>query len=643
MDLDLKDPTLDDDGDDDIIELTDIIEKGDGNKASPEAIEEGIDNLVGDLGNTSSAAPNIPSDAEADIDALLAQMDSGVDFTQIASEPAPTSSSETNADAATGDPSDAGDIDALLAQMDAGVDFTEIASNPAPKPSSDTSLDANSDSPTDDLPDTSDVDALLASLDMPPQPENGAKSAPLSSDDDSAADMDALLESIMDETPAKSTAPKAEPSPAKAEPSSDAADLSDLDAMLSDLDAPKAEPSPAKAEPSSTEESDDILNDLDELMRSVDEESNTSVEQTEEQSTADADVNLDDLDAVLNDMDLNENIVSVEDIAENLLSDAQDQKATKSSETLSDTIMEAVNVVTGNIDLEAEVGQDTGAQNATEIDDKEISSVLDEVMTAPAEENEVIEDISAIIEELPEEVSVELESAKVVDDIETAVDSSSLGDIGEEVDLSTLADDIENVQLVEQEAILEPVSDSELATPPVAEQGLEMENPSDMLDLKEDESQEIKVDEQVNAAEGAENFEAEATKIDEDIVQEETPTANDDVVPVASEAVIAEKSNLELEKVDAATPAIDMEQLHKLEAANKELVDRVAYLERRTVSLENQYKIQTDQYHMIERIAYLEGRIASLEDQLVNDIEKLAAKAAAKVIREEIAAMISDG
>ncbi len=276
MDLDLKSDVNNNDDDDEIIELTEIIEKGTNVKSTPDAIDDDLDTLMGDLGNAQSSPPNIPSQAESDIDALLAQMDADTPSSQGDSQPA--------------------------------------------------------DSPINE-PDTSDVDALLESLDMPPQPEESSNTSKDAMDEDNSADMDALLESILDDT-----APEKESELTKttSTPSNAAAIDDTMDEAIDEAAGER-----------------DILDDLDDLLKEVDNETESATAGHEEASENNEALDAFEIDKILDDAGLGESKVTAADIAESLLPPV---KQAKTGNPVSDDIMEAIDAMTDTMnDLDKNV------------------------------------------------------------------------------------------------------------------------------------------------------------------------------------------------------------------------------------------------------------------------------------------------
>ncbi len=215
--------------DDDIIDLTDIIEKGNAPTQSAAAPNATIDTALSDLGN-SPTAPDLSAMGDVDLDALLAQMDSDGGFSHLENDmPQEEFRALGNPAPEAADAPDLSDVDALLAEMDMPPQ-PDVATPPA----------ASASSQADD-----DIDAMLAGmLDSPaaqpvaaqptpaaqpvaPAPQN----APLPAEDpDISDDLDALFESMLDDTPPAKSAAPTQP---QAAPAEDVVD--DMDALLKDV------------------------------------------------------------------------------------------------------------------------------------------------------------------------------------------------------------------------------------------------------------------------------------------------------------------------------------------------------------------------------------------------------------------------
>lgn len=242
--------------DDDIFELTDIIEKGPEDASAGSSQNQAMETQMNDLfakGNRDEQ-PVVPDDIDADLDALLSDM-----------QPAPVTESTART---------------TTAPLDVDEEL--------------------------DMPNMSEVDALLEGLDIPPQPDNNAASSPSARD---ATDLDDLLDGLLDSAPPAASATAAAQSPAaKEEPGMN---LDDLDALFA---ADSASPEPAKpkapAEAKATAPESDSndsfnLDDLDALFAA----DSTSPEPakpkaaaepkaTAAESDSNDSFNLDDLDAL---------------------------------------------------------------------------------------------------------------------------------------------------------------------------------------------------------------------------------------------------------------------------------------------------------------------------------------------------------
>ncbi|MEG2173306.1 MAG: hypothetical protein RRY29_08600 [Desulfovibrionaceae bacterium] len=232
--------------DDDIIELTDIIEKGTETPTTSaqldqkQAIDTQMDNLFS-VGNKESR-PIVPEDMDADIDALLADMqDSASIPPPHQASPAPQAASPTT-----------------------------LADDGAQSTTATAPLDANEEL---EMPNMAEVNALLEGLDIPPQPKGPAtESKPIPSGDE----LDDLLKGLLDES---NTPPAAAPQPATrpvveaphdSPPSFDA----ELDALLTppSVAAPAASPPPPPAHTPAPSPQPELSleEDLDAILGSID-------------------------------------------------------------------------------------------------------------------------------------------------------------------------------------------------------------------------------------------------------------------------------------------------------------------------------------------------------------------------------------
>ena len=272
--------------DEDIIELTDIIEKGNAPQAQPgsdaasfeKELEDlfsdggglesltGFDTLDADIAPSSPAAPLTPGDGGID-DVLNAAPDFRPDAGPDAGPDAdPDADPDANMDA---------DIDALLNSIGDLPDTPEPA--PARTPAAPKAPAAHHDAeeapsmaakpvsstpsaitgrPVDpdeklSMPDMADVDALLGDLGAPTAADLTSGGSGSSMGDD---DIDDLISGLDAKAPPAPAAPP--PVPAAPQKPADLVDVADLDALLEDMlgsggkaAAPAAEPEPAPAAP----------------------------------------------------------------------------------------------------------------------------------------------------------------------------------------------------------------------------------------------------------------------------------------------------------------------------------------------------------------------------------------------------------
>lgn len=256
--------------DEDIIELTDIIEKGTAPQAQPgsdaASFEKELEDLFSDGGGLESLKGFDSLDADipppVPADSAVSLPDDGMDVGMDAS---PDASPDASMDA---------DIDALLNSIGDLPDTPEPAPAPRPAPATAahndaeeaTSMSAKPVSSTPSaitgrpvdpdeelrMPDMTDVDALLGDLGAPTAADLTSGGAGRTMGDDDIDDLIAGLD-------AKAPATPAAPAPEQAAPQkpADMVDVADLDALLEDMlgSGPKAAPAPEPA-PAAPEELD---------------------------------------------------------------------------------------------------------------------------------------------------------------------------------------------------------------------------------------------------------------------------------------------------------------------------------------------------------------------------------------------------
>ena len=260
--------------DEDIIELTDIIEKGTAPQAQPGSdavsFEKELEDLFSDGGGLESLKG---------FDSLDADIPPPVPADSAASSPDDGMDASPNAGPGAGmDASMDADIDALLNSIGDLPDTPEPAPAPRPAPATAahndaeeaTSMSAKPVSSTPSaitgrpvdpdeelrMPDMTDVDALLGDLGAPSAADLASSGAGRTMGDDDIDDLIAGLDAKAPAAPAASAPPASTEQAAPQKPA-DMVDVADLDALLEDMlgSGPKAAPAPEPA-PAAPEELD---------------------------------------------------------------------------------------------------------------------------------------------------------------------------------------------------------------------------------------------------------------------------------------------------------------------------------------------------------------------------------------------------
>lgn len=224
---------LSSDADDDIIELTDIVEKGSVPEASAAggAAENPLEAQMADLLAGTGKTP-APDEDEFDLDALL-------QATGLDEEGGKSGEGEKAAAPADGvgdenmDMPDMGEVDALLRDLVAPEQPEAPAAQSAPAPETSAASAAPQGSGTDDV---DDLDALLASLDAPQAPPESRDAGVESAAGTEPPAFSAVLEETVSSAP---VAAGGVPAAAAAEPE---VDVDDLDSLLDSIMNPDPDP-----------------------------------------------------------------------------------------------------------------------------------------------------------------------------------------------------------------------------------------------------------------------------------------------------------------------------------------------------------------------------------------------------------------
>ena len=164
------------------------------------------------------------------------------------------------------------EIDALLAQMEAHDDDPEELLSPEQAAAPSHKVDPNEKL---DMSGMGDVDKLLSTLDIPPQPRERHVEAAQKA---ASADLDSAVDDLLNARsgsaprPQSETMPDAHDLPTAAPQPGEQTFTDDLDALLaSDLDAPAAQSAPAAASAAPAPDlGDDVGDDLDALLGDLD-------------------------------------------------------------------------------------------------------------------------------------------------------------------------------------------------------------------------------------------------------------------------------------------------------------------------------------------------------------------------------------
>ncbi len=688
MDFDLDAKQNDDD--DDIIELTEIIEKGNAAPATPSSTENDIFGAaVSDLGG--GAVPDLPPDMDVDLDALLSQMDSDGGFSKA--EEAERARAEAAAAAAAANaPSDGGDdfdIDAMLsAEFDGdGEGSGEAGSDDAPDEFSSGDF-SSGDFSSGDLPDMADIDALLADMDMPEQPADEAPASQPLNEANSAEEMDALLESILDDKPA--------PAASQEISEEDAADGLEalFDSVLND------EPAPISPEPAPMPEpKPEPVTKVDVSTLNFGEEANVT--------SAPAAAPADDFDALFQEV-LGDAPLSAADAAkvvvENVQKNAEEEVASASTSSPEDDAAL----------LDMLFGQD-GADAPEEM----AAPVVSGAPTPTAGQMEAQEDVSSVLDMLdeflpgepPEAFAQEPAQAEVAEelDVTNLSDSTDTFDTTDSTDIFASEEEFVPPNLDEVAAMNAAAAaaaaaasmsaqsqnvQNQAAANPVAHDGEALQALDQRLGQMEEQMTQGLGDVLAQIQSLQESFAAQAKTLDafetqiqavvasqadvtEKFEQAEKAKQSDEANQVEQVEVAQQPSPIntqELERLRAemasyaerVAKAEDLSQTVARDAAAREMaarealssyIDKLEFVAKEAVSREN-----TAQEHMqaamakleqavqeqeelshvyVKRISDLEERLLQFEKTAEANMERMAVSAAAKILREEIAALMA--
>ncbi len=634
MGFDIDDKT---DNDDDIIELTEVIEKGTAVASTPSSSQEDIFGpAMSDLGN--AKAPDLPPDMDVDLDALLAQMDSDGGFSHLeemerAKAAEAQSASEQNASEQKGAEDDGFDLDAMIAQAENSVAPAQASA-------------ATSGNEDETLPDMADIDALLAEMDMPEQPADDAPVASAPPTEQNAAQMDDLLENIFDEAPAKAK-------PAQSEDAS-----ADLDALFNSV--LNDEPAPAAPQTSATEE---IFQEKEAVTPEVSPATQAAVDVSdmyfgEEKTPSSAPA--EELDALFQDV-LGDASLSAADVAKAVV-----EVQAKDDTPAQEPDMELLDTLFGN-DAPAQKAEkpensmpsgDQLAQEASHVADEALAFMQDPPPMAPSmsEVDDVWASSAAVASAVAAPVvAAEMTKAKTADPVQKASADSAT---------------VQRVQSLEERLTLleEHVAESLGATE--AKFTASLQDSQGQMGSLQEEIQALR--EQFTAQEqrlSALEEHMQATEVslaathaahtpqpvqedDANKAQEEQLDSLSTQLGTLTERMLLVEENSQAVARDAMARDVAAREalssyIEKLECVAKEAVERESeaqsnvhgIMERLEQALQAQEQLSIT---YAQRLTELEDRLQSYEKNMQQSVEKVAAAAAAKVLREEIAALLAE-
>ncbi len=420
------------DNDDDIIDLTDIIEKGTAPQAKkPETIEA----LTGDLGNVDSPDfQNIVAATNADLDALLEDMEE-----EIAQKASPkASSSFTDEDVSAS---------AFLSES-ASVDTHDVVGDNAVSSVAD--IDAEESL---DMPDMSDVDALLASLEIPPQPEDGSD---VSVDDDIAGDIDSLFADILNgggESSSSKANAAVMPEPVAQSASKPVSE--EVTATVPDV-AVKPKPAPAASE------EDFDLDDLEDLLNTVDNdislhEKNVEVPLPKQTSSEQV------LPDITNEAQSSPDLVSMEEV-DSLLSEIDDMLDELPEETVSVAPTAAPAPKTSQAPVIEDFESASPPDNTPDLDLSSLDDIFD---TLPPIAEEAVKadvvseksDVDSPLAEIPPVASSQAEAELASSDIDSLLDGMQDFPVEDSVVIeANIQKEVSPASLSVQDALQEPLA-----------------------------------------------------------------------------------------------------------------------------------------------------------------------------------------
>lgn len=678
---------------DEIIELTDIIKKGsladqggDSDEDVDLSFEQELEGLFsedsGDSGGQSPERQSAADDSsfEDDLDALLSDGESGGDE----SEPAPSGPQAPKAQEPTDDSSFEDELDALLAgddeqEQQPAAQAPEPPAKPAPRAMAEEPEDldaelaeeldlAMSTASDKDIEDAAgpaeeagdDFEAELDALLGDDEPKED-KPAPAEDDDLDLSELDSLAEELGEDRPAAKTQedddldltaldgvaeeldqkePEAKSDGPADAPDKDDVDLSGLDDILNELGADDAEETKAeKPEPAA----EDLLDEILDPVKGLEPEEDVD-EALEEFEAAEEDA----FEAALAAAETSE-----EPEAEEPAAEEEPAEAPAAEEDAFEAAMAAAEVAESPAAEEPETAeeiQEPGEEDAfdaamAEMEGlKDLEDVAEEDGEEPAEDLE--DALEAAMEEEDGEESLEAEEPEAVDEIQEPGAEDAFEAAMDEA-LEPVTDEAEEVAETEEEPVsAEEAANGILAQAETAASEIEDFEEEDQPSLAEviqaadlEMPDEPELD-HVDAHHGAGEFDLEVPPDlppDTDLGLNAAPATPAAPAQPGTEMgavmqrleAMERRFHKELSRVQyrldkAGAPELGEDDLQDLEGL-PDLEERLATLEGKVLARED-----------------LEALRATIDYEIMHRVEKVVPAAAAKVIREELAALIKD-
>lgn len=677
--------SLDFDAEDDIIELTDIVEQGSpppmqdagddlfDTDGSDIDFEKELEDLFADSGDDAPAASSVTPgddglDFESDLDDLLGDLEGD------AETPSESGSADT-------DDSFAAELDDLLGGLDDTSDDAQTAST-AEEDDLTADLDAllggldsdddTKDSGTDDLldelglgPDTapatsasddmdfSDLDALIDTMDNPGAVAGARNDADTDDSLPDLSDLDNLFEEAAADAMQSATDNSA-PAVGEAPGTPDEGDDMDLDALLDSLDAaPAAEDDTAPADMATPDDNDTDMDDLDALLAGTSDISeDTPHVATAAPATPDTDdaVDAPGASSASETMDDTGDMDDIDALLDSLEPDPTDAPATPASSASSPSVPEP----------EFDPNESLSAPDMGDLDALLGDLGDDTAVAQPADDD--IPELDDVLASAPEalDATPATEQEEDLDALEALLAASEPADTTDATDTSEAAmPDISGLP----DAVDMPELELDASAPGTHEEALELDD-SDLSHLQHD------TDDAVTGLEEAEDSLDALDEADiDEMLHEMDESAEDDASVAAAVPGTVDMAAL-MARLEALERAISPNEEHIEDIVTRKIAEAAAEDEACSTqacqspiheAIENALAEGSPVMERItsmldsridERLSLLEKSVFThkdwttlsreLKEELTAGLDKAAAKAAAEIIREELTTLLSE-